>query len=89
MRGIRMAMIDTMSDATRVALGALDPDPEPVSLDAVVRDMTTGDDGVLVAQMTFTNDARDIEATLLVLFRANAHGASGDVGGVERWRRSW
>ena len=33
-----MSMIDTMSDASRVAMGALDPDPEPVSLDAVVRD---------------------------------------------------
>ena len=33
-----MSMIDTMSDASRVAMGALDPDPEPVSLEAVVRD---------------------------------------------------
>jgi signal transduction histidine kinase len=33
-----VAMIDTMSDASRVAMGALDPDPEPVSLEAVVHD---------------------------------------------------
>lgn len=33
-----MAMIDTMSDASRVAMGALDPDPEPVSLEAVVHE---------------------------------------------------
>jgi signal transduction histidine kinase len=33
-----VAMIDTMSDASRVSMGALDPDPEPVSLAAVVND---------------------------------------------------
>jgi signal transduction histidine kinase len=32
------AMIDTLSDATRVALGALEPDPEPASLETVARD---------------------------------------------------
>lgn len=32
-----MAMIDTMSDASRVAVGQLDPDPEPASLEEVVR----------------------------------------------------
>ena len=31
-------MIDTLSDASRVAMGALHLDPEPVSLDAVVRE---------------------------------------------------
>ena len=31
-------MIDTLSDASRVAMGALDADPEPASLDHVVRD---------------------------------------------------
>jgi signal transduction histidine kinase len=36
--GELMAMIDTMSDASRVAMGALHPDPEPVSLEAVVRE---------------------------------------------------
>src|SRR4029453_3288680 len=29
---------DTLSDASRVAMGAIDADPEPVSLDHVVRD---------------------------------------------------
>lgn len=33
-----MAMIETMSDASLVAMGALDPDPEPVSLEAVIQD---------------------------------------------------
>lgn len=32
-----MAMIDTMSDASRVAVGQLDPDPEPASLEEIVR----------------------------------------------------
>lgn len=32
-----IAMIDTMSDASRVALGSLDPEPEPVSLGPLVR----------------------------------------------------
>jgi signal transduction histidine kinase len=36
--GELMSMIDTMSDASRVAMGALHPDPEPVSLDAVVHE---------------------------------------------------
>ncbi|MEO8437065.1 MAG: sensor histidine kinase [Chloroflexota bacterium] len=31
-------MIDTLSDASRVAMGALDADPEPVSLEHVVRE---------------------------------------------------
>ncbi len=31
-------MIDTLSDASRVAMGALDPDPEPASLEHVVRE---------------------------------------------------
>src|SRR6185503_5943922 len=35
-----MAMIDTMSDASRVAMGALEPDLEPTSLEAVVREAT-------------------------------------------------
>ena len=35
-----MAMIDTMTDASRVAMGALDPDLEPTSLEAVVREAT-------------------------------------------------
>ena len=33
-----VTMIDTLSDASRVAMGALDADPEPVSLDHVVRE---------------------------------------------------
>jgi signal transduction histidine kinase len=33
-----VTMIDTLSDASRVAMGALEADPEPVSLDHVVRD---------------------------------------------------
>jgi signal transduction histidine kinase len=32
-----VAMVETMSDASRVAMGALEPDPEPCRLDAVVR----------------------------------------------------
>ncbi|MGH2477135.1 MAG: sensor histidine kinase [Candidatus Limnocylindrales bacterium] len=32
-----VAMIDTLSDASRVAMGALDPEPEPASLEALVR----------------------------------------------------
>lgn len=32
-----MAMIDTMSDASRVAMGELDPDPEPASLEEIAR----------------------------------------------------
>lgn len=31
-----VAMIDTLSDASRIALGELDPDPEPASLEAIV-----------------------------------------------------
>lgn len=31
------AMIDTLSDASRIAMGELDPDPEPASLEEVVR----------------------------------------------------
>lgn len=31
-----MAMVDTMSDASRVAMGRLDPDPEPASLEAII-----------------------------------------------------
>ena len=38
--GELMAMIDTMSDASRVAMGALEPDLEPTSLEAVVREAT-------------------------------------------------
>ena len=33
-----VTMIDTLSDASRVAMGALNADPEPVSLEHVVRD---------------------------------------------------
>jgi len=33
-----VTMIDTLSDASRVAMGALDADPEPVGLEHVVRD---------------------------------------------------
>jgi signal transduction histidine kinase len=33
-----VTMIDTLSDASRVAMGALDADPEPVALEHVVRD---------------------------------------------------
>lgn len=33
-----VAMIDTMSDASRVAMGALDPEREPASLQAIVRE---------------------------------------------------
>ena len=33
-----VAIIDTLSDASRVSMGALDPDPEPVSLVGVVRE---------------------------------------------------
>jgi chemotaxis protein CheY-P-specific phosphatase CheC len=36
-------------------------------LDAMVRDMTDGGDGVLVAQITFIDDRHDIEAMLLVV----------------------
>lgn len=32
-----VAMIDTLSDASRIAMGELDPDPEPASLEDVVR----------------------------------------------------
>ena len=32
-----VSMIDTLSDATRVAMGALDPDLEPASLEAIVQ----------------------------------------------------
>ncbi len=32
-----IAMIDTMSDASRVAMGELDPNPEPASLEEIVR----------------------------------------------------
>ncbi len=35
--GELVAMIDTLSDASRVAMGALDPDLEPASLEAIVR----------------------------------------------------
>ncbi len=35
------AMIDTMSDASRVALGELDADPEPASLEQIVRESIT------------------------------------------------
>lgn len=31
-----VAMIDTLSDASRIAMGELDPDPEPASLEAIV-----------------------------------------------------
>lgn len=33
-----VAMIDTLSDASRVAMGELEPDPEPASLEDVVRE---------------------------------------------------
>jgi signal transduction histidine kinase len=33
-----VAMIDTMSDASRVAMGALDSEPEPASLEAIVHE---------------------------------------------------
>lgn len=33
-----MAMVETLSDASRVAMGALEPDLEPASLEAIVRD---------------------------------------------------
>jgi signal transduction histidine kinase len=33
-----VALVDTMSDASRVAMGALQVDPEPASLEALVRD---------------------------------------------------
>jgi signal transduction histidine kinase len=33
-----VAMIDTLSDASRVAMGALHPEPEPASLEALVQD---------------------------------------------------
>jgi chemotaxis protein CheY-P-specific phosphatase CheC len=58
-------------------------------LDAMLRDMATGDDRVLVAQMTFTNDTHGIEAMLLIAFPPDVHGAGEDVEGALRWRRSW
>jgi chemotaxis protein CheY-P-specific phosphatase CheC len=58
-------------------------------LDVMLRDMATGDDGVLVAQMTFTNDIHGIEAMLLIAFPPDVHGAGDDVEGALRWRRSW
>ena len=36
--GELVAMIDTLSDASRVATGSLQPDPEPTALDAVIRE---------------------------------------------------
>lgn len=33
-----VAVIDTLSDASRVSMGALEPDPEPVSLEGIVRE---------------------------------------------------
>jgi signal transduction histidine kinase len=36
--GELVAMIDTLSDASQVAMGALDADPEPASLEAIVRE---------------------------------------------------
>lgn len=33
-----VAMVDTLSDASQVAMGALDADPEPASLEAIVRE---------------------------------------------------
>lgn len=33
-----VALIDTLSDASRVAMGALEPDPEPASLEQIVRE---------------------------------------------------
>ena len=35
--GELVGMVDTLSDATRVAMGGLDVDPEPASLEAIVR----------------------------------------------------
>ena len=36
--GELVAMIDTLSDASQVAMGALEPDPEPASLETIVRE---------------------------------------------------
>lgn len=33
-----VAVLDTLNDASRVATGAMDPDPEPASLEGIVRD---------------------------------------------------
>jgi signal transduction histidine kinase len=47
------AMLDTLGDASRLAMGALEPDPEPAKLDAIVADALALLDAESRAQITF------------------------------------
>jgi signal transduction histidine kinase len=50
-------MLDTLSDASRLAMGALDPDPEPAKLDAIVTEALALLDPESRARITFESQA--------------------------------
>ena len=74
-----VTMIDTLSDASRVAMGALSPDLEPVSLEHVVRDVVgaLGPEGRARVRIEIEHGARIIgmwDPTLLRRLVANLLG---------------
>ena len=74
-----VTMIDTLSDASRVAMGALDPDLEPASLEHVVRDVvaTLGPQGRARVRLEVSHGGRLIgmwDPSLLKRLVANLLG---------------
>lgn len=53
-------MLDTLGDASRLAMGALEPDPEPAKLDAIVGDALALLDAELRSRITFESSATQL-----------------------------
>lgn len=53
-------MLDTLGDASRLAMGALEPDPEPAKLDAIVGDALALLDAESRSRITFASSATQL-----------------------------
>ena len=53
-------MLDTLGDASRLAMGALEPEPEPAKLDAIVTDALALLDPETRARITFESTATQL-----------------------------
>ena len=53
-------MLDTLGDASRLAMGALEPDPEPAKLDAIVGDALALLDAESRSRITFESSATQL-----------------------------